>query len=286
MMIRKALIPIAGKGTRLMPVTSVVPKAMFPLIDSTDNIKAVLHVICEHAVSAGAQSVGIVMSPWQVGIVQRYFEAAREYGFEELPARIEYITQTSPKGFGDAVLQARNFVGDEPFMLLLGDHIHIPDDDKPACAAQVVEAFDSAGAAAMIGMQTISATELSKVGVAGGIRIQQDTYRCTCFVEKPDIDTARRKLRTDGLPKDTFLAHSGIYIFTPEIFECIEEVAVAAEKTAGEIELADAQSLLLTRRPKKYLLHNISGRAYDVGNPAGYAEAQVAFRAAGDVADA
>lgn len=286
MMIRKALIPIAGKGTRLMPVTSVVPKAMFPLIDSTDNIKSVLHVICEHAVSAGAQSVGIVMSPWQVGIVQRYFEAACEYGFEELPARIEYITQASPNGFGDAVLQARNFVGDEPFMLLLGDHIHIPDDDKPVCAAQIVEAFDSAGAAAMIGMQTISATELSKVGVAGGIRIQQDTYRCTCFVEKPDIDTARRKLRTDGLPKDTFLAHSGIYIFTPEIFECIEEVAMTAEKTAGEIELADAQSLLLTRRPEKYLLHNISGRAYDVGNPAGYAEAQAAFRAAGDVADA
>jgi len=285
MMVRKALIPIAGKGTRLMPVASVVPKAMFPLIDSTDNIRSVLHVICEQAVSAGAQSIGIVISPWQAGIVQRYFEAVCEYGFAELPARIEYITQASPKGFGDAVLQARSFVGDEPFMLLLGDHIHIPDNDKPRCASQVVGAFDSAGAAAMIGMQAIPATELSKVGVAGGVRIRQDTYHCACFVEKPDVDTARQKLRTKGLPEDTFLAHCGIYIFTPEIFECIEEVAVAAEKTVKETELADAQSLLLTRRPQKYLLHKISGRAYDVGNPAGYAEAQAAFRAAGSMAD-
>lgn len=261
-----------------MPVTSVVPKAMFPLVDAAGQIKSVLHVICEQAISAGVEHIGIVVSPWQTDMVRQYFAAVVEGNFEKLPVHIEYITQASPNGFGDAVLQGLNFIGEEPFMLLLGDHIHIADREQPSCVSQVAKAFDSFDAVAMIGMQTVSTEELSGVGVASGVQIQQDIYRCTYFVEKPDLATARQKLVTEGLAEDTFLAHCGIYVFSPEIFDCLLQVRTTAQKVGKEVELADAQTVLLKRYPQKYLLYKIAGRAYDVGTPLGYADAQARFR--------
>ncbi len=277
-MVRKALIPIAGKATRLMPITSAVPKAMFPLVNAANRIQSVLHVIYEQVISAGVEHIGIVVSPWQMDVVRQYFAAVNKGGSEKLPVHFEYITQVSPDGFGDAVLQGLNFIGDEPFMLFLGDHVHIEDQDKPSCAFQVVTAFDSADAVAMIGMQTVSKKELSRVGVAAGVQIRQNIYRCTRFVEKPDLATARQELVIKGLPKDTFLAHCGIYIFTAEIFDCLLQVRKNAQKEGKELELADAQTELLKRYPEKYLLYSIAGQAYDIGTPSGYADAQAAFR--------
>jgi UTP--glucose-1-phosphate uridylyltransferase len=120
--------------------------------------------------------------------------------------------------------------------------------------------------------------ELSKVGVASGVQIRQDIYRCTHFVEKPDLATARAKLVTAGLVEDTFLTHCGIYIFTPAVFDCIAQVSATAQKEAKEVELADAQALLLEKYPEQYYLYKIAGRAYDLGAPAGYTDAQAVFR--------
>jgi UTP--glucose-1-phosphate uridylyltransferase len=279
-MIGKALIPVAGKGTRLRPLTSVVPKALFPLVDGDGRIKSVLHVICEQAIEAGGNKIGIVVSPWQDEMIRQYF-AAVESEFGKLPAVIEYITQASPKGFGDAVLQGRGFIGDEPFLLLLGDHIQLAASRKPPCSLQVAKAFDAADATAMVGMQEVSSDELSKVGAAKGVPVGQDVYRCSCIVEKPDLSTAREKLVTDGLGEDTFLAHCGIYIFSAEIFDCIAQVSATAQKRAKEVELADAQALLLKKCPERYYLYKIAGRAYDLGTPGGYADAQAVFRSRG-----
>ncbi|MFQ5770399.1 MAG: sugar phosphate nucleotidyltransferase, partial [bacterium] len=198
-MIRKALIPIAGKAIRLMPVTSVVPKAMFPLVDRHGCIRSVLHIILKEATSAGIEHVGVVISPWQWEMLQQYFDAVSEGGSGELLAHTEYITQSSPKGFGDAVLKGADFVGDEPFMLMLGDHVYVEDRNKPRCVGQIAKAFNSIGGVAMIGVQPVSADELHKVGVVAGIPIQQDIYLCTDFVEKPDLLTARQRLVTAGL---------------------------------------------------------------------------------------
>jgi UTP--glucose-1-phosphate uridylyltransferase len=151
-MVSKALIPVAGRGTRLRPLTSVVPKALLPLVDDSGTMKCVLHVICEQAVHSGAAHIGVVASPWQIDMLRQYFDAVDECGFAKLPATVEYITQVSPKGFGDAVLQGRSFVGDEPFLLLLGDHVQMEDGGQPACSLQVVKAFDSTDAVAMVGM--------------------------------------------------------------------------------------------------------------------------------------
>jgi len=276
-MIRKALIPISGKATRLMPVSSVVPKAMFPLVDRHGCLHTVLHIILKEAAFAGIECVGVVISPWQRETLHQYFDAVSSEEASELPSHTEYIAQSSPKGFGDAVLKGADFVGNEPFILMLGDHVYIEDPNKLPCVVQIAKAFDSVGGVAMIGMQLVSAYELPRVGVAAGIPIQQDIYQCTDFVEKPDLLTARQRLVTAGLPKDIFLAHCGIYIFGPEIFDCLSEVSSKTRDADGEIELADAQAVLLKKYPEEYFLYKIAGRAYDTGTPIGYATAQSAF---------
>jgi len=120
-------------------------------------------------------------------------------------------------------------------------------------------------------------------GGAGGRR--PAVFRCTDFVEKPDLATARSRLRTPGMRRDRFLAHCGIYAFAPEILDCLEELmarqGAAGRRTgAGEVQLAGAQSILLARHPKDYYLIEIAGRAYDTGTPAGYVATWKALLAA------
>ncbi len=133
--VKTALIPVAGKGTRLGPITSIVPKAMLPLVDSSDNVLTVLHIIIKQVLQAGIERLGIIISPWQQEMLQKYFYAVDEQEGEDLSNIIEYIIQPSPSGFGDAVLRGADFVGQESFLLLLGDHIHIQDSGATSCTA-------------------------------------------------------------------------------------------------------------------------------------------------------
>ena len=251
-----------------MPVTAVVPKALFPLVDSAGQAKCVLHVILQHLSDAGIREVVLVVSPGQSEMVGRYLDAARGVEALTVPPRVTFIEQTRPRGFGDAVCMARSVFSDEPFAVLLGDHVHIADPGRPCCLAQVLEAFERTGGVAMVGMQAVPAAELSRVGVAKGEPLGKGTFRCVDFVEKPDVETATRRLRTRGLDEGEFLGHCGIYVFTPAIFDCLDQVAL--QRASGEVELAAAQELLLRRHPGDYYLYRIQGKAYDMGTPQGY----------------
>jgi len=276
-MIRKALIPVAGAGRRMAAITRSLPKAMLPLPDSSGRLRPAVHLICAQAASAGIAEVGLIHAPKHAEMLRRHLDAARRSGENDLPERIEYIAQPHPLGLGDAIACGREFVGpDEPGVLvLLGDHMHLADAGAPPCAAQVAAAFESTPAAAMVGMQTVGPDELAKVGVAAGTPLGESIYRCSELIEKPTLRAARHKLVTPGLSADSFLAHCGIYAFGPEIFECIE-AARAEMQAGGEIELTASQRILLGRHPNDYYLIKVAGRAYDIGTPAGYAEA---FRA-------
>ncbi|MBN2182873.1 MAG: hypothetical protein JW715_13260 [Sedimentisphaerales bacterium] len=274
--INTALIPVAGNGSRLAPITSIIPKAMLPLVGPSDDIFSVLHVIMKQVIKAGIERVAVIVSPGQQDMFQRYFAAVREQGGENFSAVIEYIVQSKPDGFGDAVLRGADFVGKESFVLLLGDHINIQEPGATGCTEQVIEAFTARDCVAMIGVQTVDSEELSKVGVCQGIVEADNIYKCTSFIEKPRLSVARNCLVTDGLPEGTFLAHCGIYAFSSEIFECLKYIKT--QQAGSEIELADAQSVLLDKNPEKYMLCKIRGRAYDIGTPAGYANAQNMFR--------
>ena len=161
---------------------------------------------------------------------------------------------------------------------MLGDHIHQADAGQPACAAQVVRAFERFGGSAMIGMQPVEADELPRVGVARGQPVDGRVYVCTDFVEKPDPLTAEERLVTPGLEAGQYLAHSGIYVFTGEIFEHLARLQLRDRPAGEEVQLADAQASLLAARAGEYRLYRLAGRALDTGNGEKYAQAFEAYR--------
>ena len=142
-------------------------------------------------------------------------------------------------------------------------------------------AFERYGGKAMIGVQDVGADELSRVGVARGRPIEGRVYSCARLVEKPDLATARQSLLTPGLPEGRFLAHCGLYVFSPAIFDCLRGLRSAGGRGGAELELTDAQAELLNRHPEDYRLVRVAGTAYDTGTPAGYARTFSRFGVAG-----
>ena len=276
-MVTKAVIPIAGSGTRMAPVTRVVPKAMLALPAGTSAMLPVLHWILAEAAAAGAKEALLICSPGQVDTVQRFLDVGLDPGLPALPGNIHIELQEAPAGFGNAVAAGRDFVGAEAFLLLLGDHVYIPVQGAEACATQVIRAHQDSGGVATIGVQPVGADQIGQVGVPKGQPLGGGLYRCDDFVEKPDLATADSRLHTPGLVDGQFLGHCGIYVFTPEIFDCLGELAPEAARESRELSLADAQSLLLAGHPERYFLYQIKGRAYDTGTPANYVKAVAAF---------
>ena len=284
-MITKAVVPVAGKGTRLHPLTSAVPKALFPLVDTLGRCRPVIHWLCAEAKAAGITELAVVVSPEQEGLIERYFAAAAN-ATPALPRVIELLIQKEPLGFGDALARAKRFVGKDNFLLMLGDHVYRQARSAPPCAAQVIAAFDKLEshedkAVAIVGMQPVPASELERVGVARGLPMRGGIYRCADFVEKPAPAVAKNRLTTPGLDKGHYLAHCGLYVFSPEIFGCLSQIANLPPRGdhPGEIALADAQSLLLAQHPNDYYLCQIRGNAHDTGTPENYAQTAAAFSA-------
>ena len=272
-MVRKVVIPIAGLGTRMLPISAAVPKALLPLVDADGVGLSVLHVILAEAAAAGVERACVIVSPGQQALVAAYVDAAQA----DLP-ELTFIEQTTAGGFGEAVGLAKAFDCPDPFMVLLGDHIRLPASGAKPCAAQVAEAAEAFRGAAAVGVQLVGAGDVHLVGVCAGEPVAADrVYRCRRIVEKPDAATAAVELTTPGLPADQYLAHAGIYLFRPEIFACLAELA-AQPGRSGEHGLTEAQQLLLARHPDDYYLMRIAGEVFDVGHPAGYAEAFQAFR--------
>lgn len=277
----RAVIPVAGMGTRMAPWTHAAPKALLPLVDVRHRIRPVIHWILTEATAAGVDQAALVASPPQVPLLETYLDALDADTRAELPPQVQIIVQDRPAGFGEAVLRTRAFAGDRPVMILLGDHLHIADLGCDPCSAQVARAWQGRHGTAMIGVQVVAENELPRVGTCRGEPMDEPgLYVCSAFVEKPTLDVARQQLHTPGLATGTYLAHNGIYIFSPAIYDVLAELADRQED--GEVELAAAQSILLQRYRGDYRLFHPEGRAHDVGTPAGYAATFRAFAQRGD----
>ncbi len=279
--IQKAIIPVAGRATRIGPLSAVLPKSLLPLPSPTSQVRPVVDFICQEASQAGIDEVALIVSPGQQELFEAYFTEARKSTEHPLPDRIEYIVQPSPAGFGDAVLLAKDFAWNHRFALLLGDHVYRARESCRPCGAQVTEAASNFDAVAMIGVQPVGPDQLGLVGVSGGELVADQVFRCTAFVEKPELETARSELVTAGLEGEQFLGHCGIYIFGPEIFDCLSELAGQDRPPGSEVELAAAQSKLLDRYPGRYYLFHIEGQAFDVGTQAGYIQTFKSFAGSG-----
>jgi UTP--glucose-1-phosphate uridylyltransferase len=291
--VRKAVITAAGRGTRQYPASTAVQKEMFPLVDRDGLTKPIIQIIGEEAIDSGIEELCIVTQPGEEKQYRDYFrrlddQMAKDFRgkdwaileSEKLGAfgeRLHFAEQHSPEGFGHAVYQAKEFVGDDPFLLLLGDHVYI-SDVKDRCARQLIRVYEQYLLDAVTGVQPTLERMLHLFGTIRGIPIDasKGIYKAELIVEKPSIELAREKLTTPGLPAGNYLAHFGMHVFSPRIFDSIEHLIRDNVRERGEIQLTAAQEHLRTQTDK-YWCVVAQGQRYDTGIPYGLMETQLAL---------
>ena len=265
--IRKAVFPAAGLGTRFLPATKASPKEMLPLVD-----KPLIQYAIEEAVSSGIESI-LIITGRDKSAIENHFDISfeleqllKEKGknamFDQIRAisdiaQISYTRQKQALGLGHAIYQAKDFVGNDPFAVLLADDI--VDAAIPALK-QMINVFEKYEAPVIATMQ-IKGEAISRFGVIDADEIEPNVFRINDLVEKPSFADA---------PSD--LAIIGRYIFTPDIFEAIDETMPGA---GGEIQITDAMRLLLKKRP--FYAVKLDGRRHDAGDKLGFLIATVEF---------
>jgi len=264
--VRKAIIPAAGLGTRFLPATKAMPKEMLPIVD-----KPTIQYIIEEAIQSGIEDIIIVTGKGKRAI-EDHFDYAPELEnnlvekekFELLEkvrqssnVDIHYIRQKEPKGLGHAVWCARNFIGNEPFAVLLGDDI--VQAETPSLR-QLMNEYEST-LSSVIGVQTVADEQTHRYGIVDPISSEGRRYQVNTFVEKPAPGTAPSNL-----------AIMGRYVFTPEIFMFLEQQEIGA---GGEIQLTDAIQKL--NEIQRVFAYDFEGKRYDVGEKLGFIETTLEF---------
>lgn len=291
--VRKAVITAAGKGTRQYPASTAVQKEMFPMVDRDGLTKPVIQIIGEEAIDAGIEQICIITQPGEEAQYRDYFKRldddmvrafrGKDWAIlesEKLGAfgeRLHFAEQHTAEGFGHAVYQAKEFVGDEPFLLLLGDHVYI-SDSKDRCARQLIKVYEQYMLDAVTGVQPTLERMLYLFGVIRGEGVDpaRGIYRAQLIIEKPAIEVAREKLTTPGLPAGNYLAHFGMHVFSPRIFDSLEYLIKNNLREKGEIQLTAAQEHLRSQTDK-YWAVVVQGQRYDTGIPYGLMETQLAL---------
>jgi len=298
MKVRKAVITAAGRGTRQYPATSIVQKELLPLVDTDGLTKPVLQIIIEEAMDAGIEEVCVVVSPGDEEQFRNYFRglteemlpsfAGKEWALkaserlEHIEKSLSFATQHTPEGYGHAVYQTKSFVGHEPFLLLLGDHIYL-SNQHTRCAKQLIDAYHLANADALSAVKPTPARLLHLFGTMKGTTIDGShrLYAVDAIKEKPSEDFAQQHLVTPGLPPGHFLAHFGMHVFPPQIFDALEHHITNDLREKNEIQLTSAQEFMRTHLIKKYFCFDVHGERYDTGIPFGLMETQIALALAG-----
>lgn len=265
MNVRKAVIPVAGFGTRFLPATKTTPKVMFPILDRPS-----IHHSIEEAIQAGINDVVLVMSHGQES-VSEYFdrsfqlEAALsqrgdEHVLREMRAisemvRISCVYQDKPLGLGHAILTAKEAIGNEPFAVFLPDDLILNDTPTIGDMIGIYGEFHRS----VIAVRKVPDEAISGLGIVDFLRIKHDLSQVVGLVEKPNLTEAPSNL-----------AIIGRYILTPEIFTSLKTVLPGA---LGEIQLTDAINILLSSQ-EAYAYH-FPGVHFDVGTPIGLLKASV-----------
>jgi len=267
-MIRKAIIPAAGFGTRFLPFTKAVPKEMIPLVD-----KPVIQYVIEEAAAAGLTDILVIVSTGKMAIQDHFnpepgLEARLEANgknelLEELRAinklaNLHYVYQQELKGLGDAVLCAKNFVGNEPFAILLGDTV-LSSDDKPVIA-QLLDAYEQTKSS-VVALEEVPWEKTSRYGVIDGKSEDGTLYKVDAFVEKPAPENA---------PSNLVIASR--YVFNPEIFDHLAETP---RGKGNEIQLTDAMRLMLGEQAMYGCRFN--GKRHDIGNKLDFIKSTIEF---------
>ena len=289
--VRKAVSPAAGFGTRLYPLTKGVKKEMFPIVDRTGIVKPVLQVIIEEALESGIEEVCVVTQPGDDAELSAYFNeplpglregrmspAAREQydALQEIGRRLTFVVQDRQEGFGHAVLTARDWVGGEPFLLMLADHIYVSEAGSP-CARQLLDVYETYQRN-VVSVQRTPERWVEQFGAAAIEPFEADrsVHRIARFAEKPTIGFAREFLRCEELAEGEYFTIFGQYVLGPSVFDVIAEMIRDSVREGGEYQLTTALERL--RAAEGFLAYETRGRRYDTGHPEGYIEAVNAFK--------
>jgi UTP--glucose-1-phosphate uridylyltransferase len=264
--VKKAVIPAAGLGTRVLPATKVMPKEMLPIVD-----KPAIQYIVEEAARSGIEDILIITNRGK-GLLEDHFDRAPELErkLAENPERepvlrqiqhisklanICYVRQKETKGLGHAISCARSFVGNEPFAVLYGDDVIIGED--PACA-QLIRAYEAFGKG-VVGVKEVTVEAIQKYSSLKVEHLKDNYFSCTDMVEKPK-------------PSEILSLYSilGRCVLPPEIFDILDETPPGA---GGEIQLTDAMKTLA--RTQGMTAVDFTGTRYDMGNKLGIMQASV-----------
>jgi UTP--glucose-1-phosphate uridylyltransferase len=264
MEIKKAVITAAGKNQRTLPLQS--------LVDRDGVTKSALRIIIEEVLQSGVDEICVVISPGD----QAAFTAAADMHAK----RIQLVEQHEPRGYGHAVLTAREFVGASPFLLLVGDHLYVSATEK-RCAQQLVEAARSEKCA----VSAVQATHESKLpfyGAVGGqlVPAAQGLYEISDVLEKPTPTEAEQRIIVPGLRAGHYLCFFGMHVLTHTVMELLAE---DVKRATGSVTLTSALARLAAK--ERYLAYEVEGRRYDVGLKYGLLTAQLALALDGNDRD-
>ncbi|MCT3174128.1 UTP--glucose-1-phosphate uridylyltransferase [Lacticaseibacillus rhamnosus] len=269
MKVRKAVIPAAGLGTRFLPATKALAKEMLPIVD-----KPTIQFIVEEAKASGIEDILIVEGK-QKRSIEDHFDSAPEleqnlkekhkdallqlvHSTTDIGVNLFFVRQPYPRGLGDAVRLAKSFVGDEPFVVMLGDDLM---NDKVPLTKQLIDEYDKTHAS-ILAVKKVPHDEVSAYGVIDPEKeVSKGLYNVKKFVEKPAVADA---------PSD--LAIIGRYLLTPEIFDILDNQKPGK---GNEIQLTDAIDTL--NQTQRVFAHEFKGDRYDVGNKFGYVKTNVEY---------
>lgn len=287
--VRKAVIPAAGFGTRLFPATKVVKKEMFPIVDRDGRTKPVILAIVEEAIQAGIEEVGIVVQKEDRELFAEFFHSPpppqlwsklspenRQYSqyLQNLGDRVTILIQDEQEGYGHAVFCAKDWVNNEPFLLLLGDHVYTSNIDI-SCAQQVIDAYQQAGKST-IALTVMSADIIHKAGcVTGKWQDADSVLEITQIYEKPSLDYAREHLQVEGLQENEFLGVFGMYILESTIFNLLAEDINNNARYKGEFQLTTCLERLRQVEGASGFL--VKGQYFDTGMPLFYRQTMIDF---------
>ncbi|MFN8391919.1 MAG: UTP--glucose-1-phosphate uridylyltransferase GalU [Bdellovibrionota bacterium] len=265
--IRKAVIPAAGLGTRFLPATKAVPKEMLPIVD----IPTIQYIVKE-AVESGIEDIIFVTGRGKNAILD-HFDAfpelegkiEREGKLDLLHtlreassmARIISVRQQEPRGLGDAVLCAKDLIGDEPFLVLLGDDLV---DSSTPCSKQMIDVFQKHNKS-VVALLRVPDEDVPRFGICGGHAAAERVYALDTMVEKPSLSDAPSNL-----------AIVGRYILKPSIFSYLEEIELGK---GGELQLTDAMARMM--KVEGFIGYEFTGERYDAGDKFGFLQANIAY---------
>lgn len=287
--VRKAVIPAAGFGTRLFPATKAVKKELFPVIGRDGVAKPVIQAIVEEALSGDIEEICVIVQKGDRALFEEYFhtpppvehfaklskDAQKTSNYiSDIGHKITFIEQETQNGFGDAVYCAREWVGNEPFLLMLGDHLFASYTDT-SCTRQLLEIYERYGRS-VVGLMLTPAEQIRHFGtVTGNWEEKQSVISITEFAEKPDAQYAAEHLRIEELPDDQYCTVFGQYVISHRIFEFLEENISKNIREKGEFQLTSCLDKL--RQEDGFMGYLVQGKRFDIGLPHAYLESIVEF---------